>query len=87
MLIRASQSETVLYVFAICSFEPNSSSSLDKFLATGTCYINLLSPVLLNKVLPTTNDKNTILLAAFFYAGSSKSPGNNGFRVRDERGT
>ncbi|XP_077271953.1 DM13 and DOMON_DOH domain-containing protein skeletor isoform X4 [Temnothorax americanus] len=25
--------------------------------------------------------------AAFFYAGSSKSPGNNGFRVRDERGT
>jgi len=83
MLIRASQSETVLYVFAICSLEPNSSSSL----ATGTCYINLLSPVLLNKVLLTTNDKNTILLAAFFYAGSSKSPGNNGFRVRDERGT
>ncbi|XP_067212523.1 protein Skeletor, isoforms B/C isoform X3 [Linepithema humile] len=25
--------------------------------------------------------------AAFFYAGSSKAPGNNGFRVRDERGT
>ncbi|KAL0103119.1 hypothetical protein PUN28_017449 [Cardiocondyla obscurior] len=25
--------------------------------------------------------------AAFFYAGNSKSPGNNGFRVRDERGT
>ncbi|XP_019883731.1 protein Skeletor, isoforms B/C isoform X3 [Camponotus floridanus] len=25
--------------------------------------------------------------AAFFYVGSSKSPGNNGFRVRDERGT
>ncbi|XP_020281703.1 protein Skeletor, isoforms B/C isoform X1 [Pseudomyrmex gracilis] len=25
--------------------------------------------------------------AAFFYAGNSKAPGNNGFRVRDERGT
>ncbi|XP_033207466.1 protein Skeletor, isoforms B/C isoform X2 [Belonocnema kinseyi] len=25
--------------------------------------------------------------AAFFYAGNSKTPGNNGFRVRDERGT
>ncbi|XP_018057945.1 PREDICTED: protein Skeletor, isoforms B/C isoform X5 [Atta colombica] len=25
--------------------------------------------------------------AAFFYAGNSKGPGNNGFRVRDERGT
>ncbi|XP_014486776.1 PREDICTED: protein Skeletor, isoforms B/C [Dinoponera quadriceps] len=25
--------------------------------------------------------------AAFFYAGSSKSPNNNGFRVRDEHGT
>ncbi|TGZ43794.1 Uncharacterized protein DBV15_04339 [Temnothorax longispinosus] len=32
-------------------------------------------------------NKSIILLAAFFYAGSSKSPGNNGFRVRDERGT
>ncbi|XP_050456916.1 protein Skeletor, isoforms B/C isoform X2 [Cataglyphis hispanica] len=25
--------------------------------------------------------------AAFFYAGNSKSPGSNGFRMRDERGT
>jgi len=25
--------------------------------------------------------------AAYFYVGSSKAPGNSGFRLRDERGT
>lgn len=33
------------------------------------------------------NNESITLSAAFFYAGSSKAPDNNGFRVRDERGT
>lgn len=67
-------------VFLIYSLKPARSSLLTTKTPQEFCCEKFLLIIEIKKII-------ILFLAAFFYVGSSKNPGNNGFRVRDERGT